>query len=77
MVIYGVYIVSKSGGLIFNYEHNVPKIENEVTFQYPLNIILTLENKKIVVSFGQRNGILGKFDSQGPLVGIKIYLWVI
>ncbi|KAI5745065.1 hypothetical protein M8J76_007938 [Diaphorina citri] len=58
MVIYGVYIVSKSGGLIFNYDHNVPKIENAVTFQFPLNIKLTLENKKIVVSFGQRDGIL-------------------
>ncbi|KAI5710568.1 trafficking protein particle complex subunit 4 [Diaphorina citri] len=58
MVIYGVYIVSKSGGLIFNYDHNVPKIENAVTFQFPLNIKLTPENKKIVVSFGQRDGIL-------------------
>lgn len=61
MVIYGVYIVSKSGGLIFNYDHTLPKIENDVTFQYPLNIKLTLENKKIVVNFGQRDGIIGKF----------------
>lgn len=58
MVIYGVYIVSKSGGLIFNYDHTVPKIENEVTFQFPINIKLILENKKIVVNFGQRDGIV-------------------
>ncbi|XP_011865899.1 PREDICTED: trafficking protein particle complex subunit 4 [Vollenhovia emeryi] len=57
MVIYGVYIVSKSGGLIFNHDHNVPKIEVEKSFNFPLNIKLNYENKKIVVSFGQRDGI--------------------
>ncbi|XP_053974599.1 trafficking protein particle complex subunit 4 [Hylaeus anthracinus] len=57
MVIYGVYIVSKSGGLIFNHDHNVPRIENEKTFNYPLDIKLSYENKKIVVSFGQKDGI--------------------
>ncbi|XP_076621449.1 trafficking protein particle complex subunit 4-like protein Trs23 [Colletes latitarsis] len=57
MVVYGVYIVSKSGGLIFNHDHNVPRIENEKTFNYPLDIKLSYENKKIVVSFGQKDGI--------------------
>ncbi|XP_012253630.1 trafficking protein particle complex subunit 4 [Athalia rosae] len=57
MVIYGVYIVSKSGGLIFNHDHNVPKVETEKTFTYPLDIHLNYENKKIVVAFGQRDGI--------------------
>lgn len=60
MVIYGVYIVSKSGGLIFNHDQNVPKIENEKTFNFPLDIKLTYQNKNIVVSFGQRDGINGK-----------------
>nr|CAD7446913.1 unnamed protein product [Timema bartmani] len=58
MVIYGVYIVSKSGGLIFNYECNVPKIETEKTFGYPLDLKLNYENKKIVVEFGQRDGVM-------------------
>ncbi|GJQ64880.1 hypothetical protein Trydic_g7053 [Trypoxylus dichotomus] len=58
MVIYGVYIVSKSGGLIFNHDHTVPKIETEKTFSYPLDIKLQYENKKISVEFGQRDGIL-------------------
>lgn len=60
MVIYGVYIVSKSGGLIFNHDHNVPKVETEKSFSYPLDINLTYENKKIVVAFGQRDGIRGE-----------------
>jgi len=60
MVIYGVYIVSKSGGLIFNHDHNVPKIEMEKSFNFPLNIKLNYENKKIVVAFGQKDGIHGK-----------------
>lgn len=63
MVIYGVYIVSKSGGLIFNHDHNVPKIETEKPFNYPLDIKLSYENKKIVVSFGQRDGINGTYTS--------------
>lgn len=60
MVIYGVYVVSKSGGLIFNHDHNVPKIEHEKTFSYPLDVKLKYENKKTVVEFGQRDGIHGK-----------------
>lgn len=72
MVIYGVYIVSKSGGLIFNHDHNVPKIENELTFNYPLDIKLIYENKKIVVSFGQRDGVMGKLFS---LVKVFFISW--
>ena len=60
MVIYGVYIVSKSGGLIFNHDHNAPKLETEKTFSFPLDIKLQYENKKVVVAFGQRDGIMGK-----------------
>jgi len=60
MVIYGVYIVSKSGGLIFNHDHNIPKIEVEKSFNYPLDIKLNYENKKVMVTFGQRDGINGK-----------------
>lgn len=60
MVIYGVYIVSKSGGLIFNYDHNIPRVEAEKTFGFPLDIKLQYENKKVVVVFGQRDGINGK-----------------
>nr|CAD7454404.1 unnamed protein product [Timema tahoe] len=47
-----------SGGLIFNYECNVPKIETEKTFGYPLDLKLNYENKKIVVEFGQRDGVM-------------------
>lgn len=61
MVIYGVYIVSKSGGLIYNYDHNIPRIETEKTFGFPLDIKLQYENKKVVVVFGQRDGINGKY----------------
>lgn len=57
MVIYGVYVVSKSGGLIFNHEHNVPRIEHEKTFSYPLDMKLKYENKKTVVEFGERDGL--------------------
>ena len=60
MSIHSVYIVSKSGGMIFNYDHNFPKVENEKTFNYPMDLVLELRNKKLVVIFGQRDGICGK-----------------
>lgn len=60
MVIYGVYIVSKSGGLIFNHDHTIIKTEHTKTFKYPLDIKLIYENKKIVVHFGSRDGIQGQ-----------------
>jgi len=59
MGIYGVYIVSKSGGLIFNYDYTVPKIETEQTFSYPLDLKLSCENNRLLVSFGQRDNIKG------------------
>lgn len=63
MVVYGLYIVSKSGGLIYNFDHNIPKVETEKTFSFPLDLKLQYENKKIVVAFGQRDGINGLYDS--------------
>lgn len=78
MVIYGVYIVSKSGGLIFNHDHNVPRIEIEKSFNFPPEIKLNYENKKVVVAFGQRDGINGKrnicYHCQSDMLRIIIIL---
>ena len=57
MGIYGVFIISKSGGMIFNYDHNLPVIETEKTFSYPLDIKLSMEQKRLTVVFGERDGI--------------------
>jgi len=62
MVIYGIYIVSKSGGLIFNLDHNLPKIEIEKTFSYPLDFVLDFDPKKVSVAFGQHDGINSDFS---------------
>ena len=50
-------IVSKSGGLIYHYDHNVPARETEKTFSFPLDIKLEMEHKRIAVVFGERDGI--------------------
>ncbi|XP_054164535.1 trafficking protein particle complex subunit 4-like [Oppia nitens] len=57
--IYSVYIISRSGGLIFNYdcEHNFVSSEVEKTFGYPLDIKLDYVHQKLAVTFGQRDGI--------------------
>lgn len=59
MIIYGVYIVSKSGGLIFNQDNNVPRIEHEKTFTYPLDVVLDYSSKKVTVVFNRKDGIDG------------------
>lgn len=63
MGIYGVYIISKSGGLIFNMDYSIPKIEIEKTFSYPLDLVLDYDSKKISVAFGERDGIMGNICS--------------
>jgi len=57
MGIYHIFIVSKSGGLIFNYDHKVPETEHEKTYSYPLDIQLKFENKRVQVAFGERDGV--------------------
>ncbi|XP_061406968.1 LOW QUALITY PROTEIN: trafficking protein particle complex subunit 4 [Lethenteron reissneri] len=57
MAIFSVYIVNKAGGLIFQYDNYAPKTEVEKTFSYPLDLVLKVHDEKIVVAFGQRDGI--------------------
>ena len=40
-----------------DYDSNVPVIENEKTYSYPLDIQLKFENNRVVVAFGERDGI--------------------
>ncbi|KAF7488162.1 hypothetical protein SSS_10775 [Sarcoptes scabiei] len=57
--IYSIYIISKSGGLIYNYdvESNFPVTDVEKTFSYPLDIKLEFIKPRIIVGFGQRDNI--------------------
>jgi len=57
MAIYGIYIINRAGGLIYQYDHNTPKIETEKTFSFPLELVLKIFNEKVIVAFGQRDGI--------------------
>ena len=61
MVVYSVFVISKSGGLIYNYDHNQSAPEVEKTFSYPLDLKLDYVDQRIVVTFGQRDGIKGVF----------------
>ena len=57
MVVHSFYIINRSGGLIFTYDHTIPKIELEKTFSYPLDFVLKQSDKGVMVQFGQRDGI--------------------
>lgn len=59
MVVFSVYVISKSGGLIYNYDHSPVVTEIEKTFSFPLDLKLEYINQRIVVTFGQRDGIKG------------------
>ena len=60
MAIYGVYIINRAGGLIYHYDHSVPRVETEKTFSYPLELQLKVFDDKVVVAFGQRDGVKGR-----------------
>ena len=60
MPIYGVYIINRAGGLIYQHDNNIPKVEVEKTFSYPLELTLKAYDEKIIVAFGQRDGIRGR-----------------
>ena len=51
--------MSKSGGLIFNLDDNISRIENEKTFSYPIDLVLDYDLKRVSVVFGQKDGING------------------
>lgn len=57
MAIFGVYIINRAGGLIYQYDHNMPRVEVEKTYGFPLDLTLKTYNGKIVVSFGQKDGV--------------------
>jgi len=57
MTIYAVYIINRAGGLIYQYDHNTPRIEIEKTFSFPLDLVLKIYDEKVVVAFGQRDDI--------------------
>ena len=59
MGIFSVYIINKAGGLIYQYDHISQRPEAEKTFSYPLELVLKLHDDKIVVAFGERDGIKG------------------
>ena len=60
MAIYSVYIINRAGGLIYQLDHQNPKVEVEKTFGFPLELTLKVYDEKITVAFGQRDGIKGK-----------------
>ena len=57
MVVYSIFVISKSGGLIYSYDNQVNNPEVEKTFSYPLDLKLAYTNNRIVVTFGQRDNI--------------------
>lgn len=62
MAIFGVYIINRAGGLIYQYDQNMPRVEVEKTFSYPLELVLKIYDEKVVVAFGQRDGVKGKLN---------------
>ncbi|XP_064610323.1 trafficking protein particle complex subunit 4-like [Liolophura sinensis] len=57
MTIYSVYIINKAGGLIYHYDNNSSRPEVEKVFGYPLELVLKIFDDKIVVAFGERDGV--------------------
>lgn len=61
MAIFSIYVINKAGGLIYQHDHNAARPEVEKTFSYPLELQLKVFDDKIVVAFGERDGIKGNY----------------
>ncbi|KAL1783187.1 trafficking protein particle complex subunit 4 isoform X3 [Sigmodon hispidus] len=57
MAIFSVYVVNKAGGLIYQWDSYSPRAEAEKTFSYPLDLLLKLHDERVLVTFGQHDGI--------------------
>jgi len=55
--IYSVYIINKAGGLIYQHDHSNAKNDIEKTFGYPFGLVLKEMDDKLVVSFGEQDGV--------------------
>lgn len=65
MAIFSVYVVNKAGGLIYQLDHYAPRSDTEKTFSYPLDLVLRPRDERVVVAFGQRDGIRGARRARG------------
>ena len=59
MGVISAYIVNKAGGLIFSHDQPTNSAEVEVTFNYPLSIVLEEVDRYLVVKYGEKLGIQG------------------
>lgn len=55
--IYSIYVINKAGSLIYQYNNYEPKSEVEKTFGFPLSVALREVDEKLVVAFGERDGV--------------------
>ncbi|KAM8795568.1 TPPC4 protein, partial [Eudromia elegans] len=64
MAIFSVYVVNKAGGLIYQLDHYAPRADAEKTFSFPLEFVLRPHDERVVVAFGQRDGVRGAAGSR-------------
>lgn len=55
--VYSIYVINKAGSLIYQYNNYESKSEVEKTFGHPLSVVLRDVDEKLVVAFGERDGI--------------------
>ncbi|PAV77944.1 hypothetical protein WR25_14024 [Diploscapter pachys] len=57
MSIYRIFIISRAGGLIYNWEPKNELVEIERKFDYPLDVILDEYDKRSCVIFGEKDDV--------------------
>ncbi|XP_039185704.1 trafficking protein particle complex subunit 4 isoform X1 [Crotalus tigris] len=57
MAIFSVFVVNKAGGLVYQLDHYAPRAEAEKIFSFPLDLVLRAHDERVLVAFGQRDGI--------------------
>ncbi|XP_002159518.2 trafficking protein particle complex subunit 4 [Hydra vulgaris] len=52
-----VYLINKAGGLVYQRDNWVNEVEIEKTFGYPLGMVLKEVDDKVIVTFGEKDGV--------------------
>ncbi|XP_057317051.1 trafficking protein particle complex subunit 4-like [Hydractinia symbiolongicarpus] len=55
--LYSVYVINKAGGLIYQRDYSYTENEVEQTFKHPLGLVLKEVDDKLVVLFGEKDGV--------------------
>ncbi|VEL18384.1 unnamed protein product [Protopolystoma xenopodis] len=57
MSVFSIYVISESGSLQYSYDHAIPLVEVEKSYNYPLPFTFKMHDGYLIVDFGAKDEI--------------------